>query len=530
MTEDDSLLYATVFDIEANGLEATRMHCVAQGRYRGKVKSTDDEGKAKRFFTNAKVLVGHNIQRYDIPTVERLLGVKVKARLIDTLALSWILYPNRTKHGLEAWGEDLGHPKPPVYDWENEDISVYLHRCEEDVQINTKLWKKMYTYLMKLYGTEEAVMAYLDYIEFKMDCAKEQERSRWKLDVDKATELREQLWNKFVELKDKVSEVMPEGVKYTERKRPKRYFNQNGGKTAWGEQWEALLEEHGLPLDTEVVKVESSRAPGNPASDPQLKSWLFSLGWNPCTFKYVRDKATGDVRTIPQVRKKNDDNEPILTSSVKLLVEKEPNLAYLRDMGVVKHRYDVVNGFLNAVSEDGWVKAEVGGITNTLRFKHRVCVNLPGIDKPYGTDLRGLLIAPEGYELCGSDQSSLEDRTKQHFMYPYDPEYVKEMCTPDFDPHLDLALFAKAISKEQSDGYKQGVPELKKLVKPIRSAYKSANYACTYGAGGPTVARTAGVKEREGYKLVEAYWKRNWALEKIAAACKVKTVNGQNGY
>lgn len=47
-----------------------------------------------------------------------------------------------------------------------------------------------------------------------------------------------------------------------------------------------------------------------------------------------------------------------------------------------------------------------------------------------------------------------------------------------------------------------------------------------YGAGGPKVALTAGVSERKGYELVEAYWKRNWSVKAIAEEQIVKTCNG----
>lgn len=40
------------------------------------------------------------------------------------------------------------------------------------------------------------------------------------------------------------------------------------------------------------------------------------------------------------------------------------------------------------------------------------------------------------------------------------------------------------------------------------------------------MAITAGVHERKGYALVEAYWKRNWSVQAIAQAQEVKTCHG----
>jgi hypothetical protein len=61
---------------------------------------------------------------------------------------------------------------------------------------------------------------------------------------------------------------------------------------------------------TRVLLVLKGYDEPNPNSSPQVKDWLFSLGWVPCTFKYEKEDD-GTERTIPQVRK---DGE--LTDSV----------------------------------------------------------------------------------------------------------------------------------------------------------------------------------------------------------------------
>jgi len=286
-------------------------------------------------------------------------------------------------------------------------------------------------------------------------------------------------------------------------------------------QWQQLLQENNLPLShNEDVKYIKEHKDPNPNSYPQLKAWLYDLGWVPETFKYDRNKETGDVRKIEQI------NMPFgagICPSIKRLYSKEPSLELLDGLSVISHRISILKGFLSAVDEEGYVQAQVQGLTNTLRWKHKVCVNLPGIDKPYGEDIRGCLIAPEGYVLVGSDMSSLEDRTKQHYMWDYDPDYVKEMCTDDFDPHLDLCVAGGLLSVDAVAHHKSGSANHSKE----RKLGKAANYACVYGAGGATVARSAGISEREGVKLVEAYWKRNWSVEAIAAAQITKTCRRQ---
>ncbi|AFE86189.1 DNA polymerase [Salinivibrio phage CW02] len=517
-----------VFDIEADGLEdASKIH-VLSARVGKKTFSTPDYGNIKTFLGRASVLVGHNIIRYDIPTLERILGVRVRAKLVDTLALSWYLYPFRVKHGLADWGEDLGFGKPKVEDWVGQPYEVYENRCESDVEINTRLWEKMWKDLMKLYNQDESeVWRLIDYLSFKMDCAREQERSRWRLDQDKANAVEDKLSKDYEDVRERLYKVMPKVPVQTTKTVPKKPYKQDGSLSAIGEKWFSLLEDLGKHPSTKEVTYVSGHEEPNPGSDVQIKNWLFSLGWKPCTFKYKRNKETGEVKEIPQIRTKNSNNEPILTPSVEVLCGKVPELEYLREIGVVKHRLDVVRGFLRSVDDEGFIKARISGFTNTLRFKHQEVVNLPGVDKPYGPDLRGCLIAREGYELLGSDMSSLEDRTKQHYMWLYDPEYVKEMLSPDFDPHVDIAVQGGLMSAKEAEDFKAATEDFKttkvyKALKSVRSVAKATNYSCTYGAGGPTVARSAGITEAEGYKLVDTYWKRNWAINAIAEDCEVK--------
>lgn len=512
-----------IFDIEADGLKPTKIHCLSVMK-NGKLFSTTDYDKMRAFFRNAKIIGGHNIYRYDIPNIERLLGIKVKCKLVDTLPLSWYLEPARKRHGLAEWGEEFGVPKPKVDDWENLAVEEYIHRCEEDVKINTKLWERQWKQLFKLYGEPDKVWKFIDYIMFKMDCAAEQERSRWKLDVVHCKTTLDKLEKLKEEKVEELRLAMPHVPVMASKEKPKKMYLKNKPNTLseQGKAWVALLKEQGLPEDYEgVVEYIKDWKEPNPGSHEQIKSWLYSLGWVPETFAYKRNKETGEVKKIEQVQQ-DKTLGPGLCSSVKKLYGKEPKLEILDGLSILTHRISVLNGFLNNVDDEGYVQAKVQGLTNTLRFKHEVVVNLPGVDKPYGADIRGCLVAPEGYELVGSDMSSLEDRCKQHYMWPYDPEYVKEMMTPDFDPHIDLAVFAKALTKQQADAHKRG----EENHKGVRKTYKAVNYAAVYGAGGPRVAITAGVTTDEGYKLVDAYWQRNWSVKRIAEDQIVKVCNG----
>ncbi|MFN8996170.1 MAG: DNA polymerase, partial [Pseudomonadota bacterium] len=195
---------------------------------------------------------------------------------------------------------------------------------------------------------------------------------------------------------------------------------------------------------------------------------------------------------------------------------------------VINHRISILEGFLENEG-DGFLEADIQGLTNTLRFKHKVIVNLPGVDKPYGKEIRGCLIARDGYELCGSDMNSLEDMTKRHYIFPYDPDYVKEMSKPGYDPHLDLVKIAGTITQEQIDQHNLDKAAGKvSAIAHLRKPAKIVNYSSTYGIGAPKLARSMGVSVKEAKRLLDAFWKRNWAIEAFAKSLTVKTINDQS--
>jgi len=514
-----------VLDIETDGLDPTKIHCLSVND--GKLKSTSNYDNMRRFFSKASVLVGHNLIRYDIPAVEKLLEIKVDALLVDTLALSWYLYPDIVLHGLESWGTYFGVEKPPITDWENLTVEEYIHRCEEDVKINTLLWEKMWRDLSVIYDDEESIWNFIRYLSDKMDCAREQERSRWKLDVDRCRTELDQLLAIQAETMAKLTAAMPKVRKYVTKPRPAAPFKKDGTYSTHGANWFAevarqhpdwtreQVEKHNEPID--VFHHEDDP---NPNSHDQKKDWLYSYGWKPETFKYDRDKETGETRAIPQI---NLEHGAGICPSVSKLYHLEPSLELIEGMGVLQHRIGILNGFVRDSDSEGYLKASIAGLTNTLRFKHKEIVNLPKVGKPYGDVIRGVLIAPEGYELCGSDMNSLEDRLKQHYIYPHDPDYVNDMNRSDYDPHLSLAVLAGAINPQQMQAYIDGTD---KSIKPIRDIFKSGNYACQYGAGPPRLALTADVSLAEAKKVHKAYWNMNWAIKKVASEQRIKKING----
>ena len=506
----------TVFDIETDGLDPTKIHVLSWEDELGKIQHTHDYVAMRIFFEEAKILIGHNIVRYDIPAVEKILGIKVTATLVDTLAVSWYINHTRPKHGLEGYGEYYNVKKPEITDWESLTKEEYAHRCNEDVKINVRLWRDLDIKLSKLYPNVNHKWDLLTYLTFKMQCAAEQEALKWKLDVDKANKYLAE-WGDMKEDKiEQLAEAMPKRVLTKVQQRPKVMHKKDGSLSSHGERFEELRKEYRQPENVQSFVVKTGEVRGNPSSPEQVKEWLYSIGWVPRTFKFVRG-SDDQEKQIPQIRREGE-----LCPSVKDLVSEDPAVSILDGLSVLSHRISVLKGMVEH-EVDGYVQATVAGMTNTLRFKHaKPLVNIPSVEKPYGKEIRGCLTAPEGYVLCGADMTSLEDTTKRHYMKPLDPSYVAEMSKEGFDPHLDLAKHAGIITQEDIDKHNSG----EKSLKALRKNYKVVNYSATYGVGAAKLARETGMTKKEAQKLLDAFWSRNWSVQKVATTLRKRELFG----
>jgi hypothetical protein len=596
---------ATVADVEANGLDdATKLHilsCTLEGDKRYNIRGSNHD-KLRQFLKyhlkNKIPIVMHNGICYDIPLLSRLLGIDLsELMVIDSLGLSWYLNTDRKIHGLNSFYEDYGIKKVSVedQDWDfQSDCPKELEahykrmklRCEVDVQINKSLWEDLLGRLTSMYtivkesvdnglveGTRmsEKELCYIDqykqsssvddYIEriitflmFKMDCARLQEKTRFKVDMPRLGKLEKKLEALILGAKLDLEVALPKVAKYAVRNFPKKPFKQDRSYSAAGLSWNTLVDKletedsegNALAVKVDETSIKELTGYSSPkiSSPAQIKDWLFSHGWKPKTFKFVKDKKAQQVwvdsgfrkelkpkpRAVPQINQEKDTGKELCDSVVKLAIKIPEIMAYSK-YTLIKHRYDVIKGFRRDMSEDGYLKARIGGLTNTLRVKHRQLANLPAINKEYGEDIRGVLIAGDGKTLLGSDLSSLEDRVKHHFMLAHDPEYVETMMSPDYDPHATMALTAGMITQEVYEGFIAGTlsKEEQSLAKAARRKGKSTNYSSVYNAGPEAIALAAEIPLREGKLLHTAYWQLNWSVKSIAEEqCVFQDDNGDN--
>ena len=499
------------------------------------------------------VLVIHNGICYDLEAL-KFFGFDVsKVKIVDTLYLAWYIdfFKENPRYGLEQYGVELGFPKPPIDDWENLTQEEYDHRVLGDINIQKKLWLKLCQQFAELYNIPEDDMMEtnvynhhcMKYLMWKGEELRQQQENQWKFDVEGAKPLLEQI-EKEVEGKfNALLEVMPQVPVYKVAKRPKKPFKANGELSALGEKWDEICKQHGHLFNAvdEIKYVASYKEP-NPASPQQIKDWLFSLGWEPETFEFKKDD--NGERRIPQVYVKNSGG--MVCPSVERLAEEVPEVQHLVGLGVFKHRKAMVQGWLNT-HDKGFLTARAQGFTNTLRLKHAELVNLPSGRVLLGAEIRSLLTVrhPDNV-LLGSDLSSLENRLKFHFQMPLDPDFVNAQMSDDFDPHLAIAVMAGLLTQDEENFYKvvkEGFDperymtdtlaemlawddeakevEIKRIAK-VRAAGKQANYACQYGAGAKTVARSAKVSLEVGKQLVEGYRELNWSVDVIASNTSIK--------
>ena len=363
------------------------------------------------------------------------------------------------------------------------------HRCQEDVKINIHLWVKFLKRLRDLYDSDEDIIRIIKYCNFKMETLRMQEENPIKVDMELCHKNIGILEAIVDEKKGELIKAMPQVPKKAKRTKPKsmykkaatkpaKMFTKAGDLTSAGEKWVALLEEHGLDSEHEGP-VEQLSASGtkwktllstipdlteeqkeeiqelteitgynepNPGSSKQVKDWLFTLGWQPCTFK--TSASTGEE--VPQL----NDEEKNLTESVLVLAKKVPAVEILAGLSVAAHRLGVIKGFRDSADENGYIVARANKFTRTFRLAHaKPIVNLPNNTGTHGELVRICLVSEEGSFWANADLDSLEDRCKFIQVKDFaDPSYFEK--PEGHDPHLEIAVMAEFMTEGESDLFK----------------------------------------------------------------------------
>jgi len=147
-----------VMDTESDGLayEATKIHNMCYTEDGKEFHYTTDCDVMRQWLQEPDVLwVAHFGVGHDLPLINRLLGLEMTYKQFwDSMYLSWALFPERPKHGLEALGVEHGFPKVVVeeHQWEEGDPVLMRERVERDVLINWCEYLKQRKRLEEIYG------------------------------------------------------------------------------------------------------------------------------------------------------------------------------------------------------------------------------------------------------------------------------------------------------------------------------------------------------------------------------------------
>jgi DNA polymerase I len=479
-----------VFDIETDGLDATKVWClVAQDAETKEVyKFTPDNlDEGYKFLTTATRLIGHNIIGFDIPLVEKFGGVDLSAiEVIDTLVLSRLFNPTRDGgHSLATWGYKLGYPKIEFEDYYNysEDMLTY---CVRDVELNTKVFEEL---------RKESKGFTLESISLEQDVAgivKQQETDGFNFDMPLALGLLAELRQKKQVIEDEVHETFK--PRWVDTKLVTPYIKTTDGKLSVRGMSD---EEYQRCLDTNDFKpfMRQTLQDFNLGSRKQIGEYLVDFGWEPDRFT-----PTG---------------QPIVDEKTLSKITHIHEAKLIADFLLLQKRIAQIDSWVEAVEDDGRVHGFVipnGTITGRMAHRNPNVAQVPSHGSPYGKECRSCWIVEDGYKLVGVDASGLELRMLAHYMD--DKEYINEIINGDI--HTANQNFAGLKSRDQA---------------------KTFIYALIYGAGDEKIGSIIKGSRAEGKRLRErflnslpAYRTLKERVDRAASKTYLKGIDGRKLY
>lgn len=461
-----------VFDIETNGLNPSIIWCIC-GIKDDKMFTLEmpDKQAWECLMEGVTEVIGHNIIRYDIPVVERLLDVSIECKITDTLVMSRLYNPQlEGGHSLAAWGERLKFPKGDYHDWTalTPDMVEY---CQQDVRVTECLYQTLKQELAP-FGD-----ASVDLEHSVQSAIARQITNGWLLDERKATDLVAQLQEKQNDLEEAVHEKfrpLPTFVKEIVPKYKKDGTLSTVGLKFLGDKW--------TQVDGTFSRIDWPEF--NLGSRQQIGRYLRLFGWKPEKFTetgqaIVDEKTLETVTDIPEAQ---------------LIAE------YL----MVQKRIAQVQSWLDAIEDDGRVHGQVnacGAVTGRMTHSKPNMAQVPAVGAPYGYECRACWIVPEGHKLVGVDASGLELRMLASFMN--DKEYTNEILNGDIH-----------TTNQNNAGLS------------TRAQAKTFIYAFLYGAGDSKIGSIVGGSQRTGAQLRQRFLDNTPALAELRERVSVASQRG----
>jgi len=461
-------------DIETDGLNPTVIWCIALQDVHDKQIITfhgDTLNLFKPFIeSEAMTLVFHNGIAFDVPVLERLLGVVFDdgnynvIQIEDTLVMSQLDEPRREGgHSLANWGEILGFEKGEHEDWSKFSDEM-LEYCKKDVEITTKVYRLM---LQKGLSKDALQLEYAT----KEHCSL-QERNGWKFDQRGAMDVLQQINEDLRKVEEEVHKTFTPLPVWNSKKPVKNKFKKDHTRTK-GYQAEVDLQCH---TNEKGDYGYYSYPELNLGSRQQVGRHLVHYGWKPTVFT-----TTGKPKVDESTLKDVDIPEAKLIARYLML----------------QKRQGQVNSWLDEYNDDtGRIHARVhtmGTVTHRMSSSNPNLQQVTASGKEYGSEMRALFTVPEDKVLVGADLSGLELRCLAHYMK--DDKYTKALLTEDIH-----TVNQKSAGLETRD-------EAKRFI-----------YAFLYGGGDFLIGKICGGDIKKGKEVKAKFLDNTPALKKLRAS------------
>lgn len=460
-----------VFDLESNGLynDVSTVHCIVLKDIDSNKIIQVDVKEALKLLSEADLIIGHNIIKYDIPVLKKLYGFKTKAKVFDTLVATRLIWSDLTdsdmkrvhtinyprslvnRHSLKAWGIRLGNYKQQI----DTDWSVFtqemLEYCIQDVEVTHTLYQKILG--QKIFSES------LELEHAVAQIISRQEIYGVLFDKEKATKLYAELSSE----RDTIKQEMEETFKPITIKR--------------------VSEKTGKPLKDKVVEF-------NPSSRRQIADRLKTkYNWKPVVFT-----NDGLPKVDDTVLNSLDFPEAKLLARYFLLEKRIGMLAEGKQAYLKLETKGRLHGTVNTNN----------AVTGRATHMHPNLGQVPAVSVPYGKQFRELFTVPKNKSLVGCDVSGLELRLLGHYIAKFDNGSYADVVV-NGDIHTENQKLAGLDTRDQS---------------------KRFLYAWLYGAGVSKIAEVTGKSNKEAAQVKKRFLNRLPALSKLIKQVQLSAERG----
>ena len=486
-------------DIEGDPIPSTRVWCaVAINVVTKEVVKMVGEDQVRDWFAEkvsnpATRFIGHNLLGYDMPTLNRLLGLRIRlSQCIDTFLMSMLYSPGlEGGHSLDSWGARFKSPKIKFDDFSGFSDEM-LDYCVQDTALCLRVFLALVKRMHEAGFTEQGI----DLEHKSWYLIKQQQETGFPFDIAECHALHARLVEKLDEIRTEVFKHWPPELKkvatYKQARRKDLSWTANFLKHR--EQYvEIRLRKDGGYNAYDYVEF-------NLASPNERRDKLLELGWEPKEF-------TKPSNSFPEGQAKVTDKGELVPSLQRFVEESgRHEVRLIADWIDLNARAIMLNTWMENYNErTGRIHGSLW-LANTLRYRHSNpnTANIPAVrldkdDHP----LRGLAGAftyeardlwtcsdPANRRLVGVDAKGIQLRVLAHHLN--NPEFTEAVL--DGDPH----------SYNQKIGGFRDRPTAKTFI-----------YAFLLGAGDSKIGQIVGGTPRDGRALKNRFIDNFPGLERL---------------